>query len=73
MIRKFEEDGIIRTEEKTVYRNPFEGHFEKKEQSALLNQEQTKAVEGMWAEYAKGVRMTYLLHGVTGSGKTEVY
>lgn len=73
VIRRFEEDGIIRTEEKTVYRNPFEGHFEKKEQSVLLNQEQTKAVEGMWAEYAKGVHMTYLLHGVTGSGKTEVY
>lgn len=73
VIKKFEEDGMIRTEEKTVYRNPFEGHFEKKEQFVSLNKEQAEAVEGIWAEYAKGVRKTYLLHGVTGSGKTEVY
>lgn len=73
VMKRFEEDGMIRTEEKTIYRNPFEGHFEKKERSVLLNQEQIQAVEGIWAEYAEGIRKTYLLHGVTGSGKTEVY
>ena len=30
-------------------------------------------MEGIWADYAGGIRGTYLIHGVTGSGKTEVY
>ena len=73
VVRGFEEEGIIRMESRTLYRNPFADHFTKKEKEVLLNSEQTEAVEGIWSEYQKGVRRTYLLHGVTGSGKTEVY
>lgn len=73
VIKKFEEEGILRMESETVYRNPFEGHFHKKEQHLALNEEQQAAVEGIWSDYEQGVRKTYLLHGVTGSGKTEVY
>lgn len=73
VIRKFREEGILRVESEVVYRNPFEGHFGKKERKILLNDEQKCAVEGIWADYEQGIRKTYLLHGVTGSGKTEVY
>lgn len=73
VIRKFEEEGILRLESETLYRNPFAGHFTKKEQTIVLNEEQQKAVEGIWSDYEQGIRKTYLLHGVTGSGKTEVY
>lgn len=73
VIRGFEEEGIIRTESRTLYRNPFAGHFTKKGTEVLLNSAQTEVVEGIWAEYQKDIRRTYLLHGVTGSGKTEVY
>lgn len=73
VIRGLEAEGVIRVETETLYRNPFAGHFEKKEQKVILNAEQTRAVEGIWADYEKGIRRTYLLHGVTGSGKTEVY
>lgn len=38
-----------------------------------LNQEQKELVEGFRQDYEQGIRQTYLLHGVTGSGKTEVY
>jgi len=38
-----------------------------------LNEEQRKAFNTFSTDYAAGVRKTYLLHGVTGSGKTEVY
>lgn len=73
VIRGLEADGILRVESEQLYRNPFAGHFEKKEQKTVLNEEQRLAVEGIWTDYEKGVRKTYLLHGVTGSGKTEVY
>lgn len=73
VIKKFEEEGILKQETRTLYRNPFEGHFEKKEKNVTLTPEQQAAVEGIWADYRAGTRKTYLLHGVTGSGKTEVY
>lgn len=73
VIRKFEEEGILLMESETLYRNPFAGHFTKKERKLILNEEQKAAVEGIWADYEQGIRKTYLLHGVTGSGKTEVY
>lgn len=72
-IRAMERDGVLRTEVRTRYRNPYEGHFTQKKKEILLNQEQAEAVEGIWKDYAAGIRRTYLLHGVTGSGKTEVY
>lgn len=73
VIRKFEEDGILVQESRIQYRNPFEGHFEQKEGTVLLTEEQQAAVDGIFSEYEKGIRKTYLLQGVTGSGKTEVY
>jgi len=39
----------------------------------VLNEEQKIAVETVWKDYSEGVRGNYLLFGVTGSGKTEVY
>ena len=30
-------------------------------------------IESFRKDYAEGIRRTYLIHGVTGSGKTEVY
>ena len=38
-----------------------------------LNPDQKKAYETFAADYDAGKRDAYLLHGVTGSGKTEVY
>ncbi len=73
VIQKMEQDGVLRVETATLYRNPFEGHFQRKTETLLLNPQQQQAVEGIWEDYQRGIRKTYLLHGVTGSGKTEVY
>ena len=73
VIKGFEDKGIVRVESRTLYRNPFADHFTKKEKEVLLNREQAEAVEGIWADHQSGIRKTSLLHGVTGSGKTEVY
>lgn len=39
----------------------------------VLNDEQMAAYDEIVNDYKKGIRKTYLIHGVTGSGKTEVY
>ena len=51
VIRKFEEDGILVQESRIQYRNPFEGHFEQKEGTVLLTEEQQAAVDGIFSEY----------------------
>ena len=38
-----------------------------------LNPFQQEIADAVTGEYDRGIRRTYLLHGVTGSGKTEVY
>jgi len=64
-------DGIVSIQEETCYRNTAKGIQSDKRPD--LNEEQKTAVETFWQDYEEGKRGTYLLFGVTGSGKTEVY
>ena len=71
-LRKLEEAGVIRMETRVAYRDPFP-QFEKKEVTIQLNEEQRAAADVFRRNLAAGTAGTYLLFGVTGSGKTEVY
>ncbi len=64
--------GLIRVEATTEYRNPV-SHLAKKDYAITLNAAQQGVVDAVMTDRANGIHQTYLLKGVTGSGKTEVY
>ena len=39
----------------------------------MLSEEQSRIREKVLGDFDQGIRKTYLVHGITGSGKTEVY
>ena len=41
--------------------------------AVILNQEQQRIVDMFCDDYDRGIRVPYLIRGITGSGKTEVY
>ena len=72
VIRALEEQGVLEIREEQVYRNPVK-QAARSGKKIIFTEEQTSAIRRFRQDYEKGVRNTYLLYGVTGSGKTEVY
>ena len=73
VIRTMASMGILAVEEKRKYRNPFGQEFPQEKKRLVLNQEQQGIVGRIWQEFQEGRQKTWLIHGVTGSGKTAVY
>lgn len=71
-IKTMEEQGIIEIKSERKYRDYNTGESMEMVRHCL-NQEQSLAYEQFALDYDMGERNTYLLYGVTGSGKTEVY
>lgn len=71
VVRAMEEQGVLALETEQVYRNPVKG--KKEERSITFTGEQRHAVDAFWQDYEQEKHGTYLIYGVTGSGKTEVY
>lgn len=67
-----EKEGVIHIKEELFYRKPVEVTGEKREK-ILLNEEQDSVSEMVKKRHKKGESRSYLLFGITGSGKTEVY
>ena len=72
VIRALEEQGVLALEEEQVYRNPVK-ETEQKRREIVFTEEQQNVIGRFRQDYREGQRNTYLLYGVTGSGKTEVY
>lgn len=72
VIKYFEENGYIYIEAESCYRNPVKRQ-EKEEEQRELNPAQKYIVDCILEDYEKDIRKTYLIKGITGSGKTEVY
>ena len=72
VVRALEEQGIVSLESEQVLRNPVR-HKSRREEIPEYTREQQHAIDRFWEDYSQGIRRTYLVYGVTGSGKTEVY
>lgn len=73
VIKQMQELQIIRLVAEQVYRNPSVYQKERKKKEIVLTASQQRIADDFLARYQKGDRMTSLILGVTGSGKTEVY
>lgn len=73
-VRSLESRGLIRFEEVTLEYDPF-GHsaIQRRLEDPVLTSDQQRAVDAIVTALHEDAPQTFLLHGVTGSGKTEVY
>lgn len=71
VIKTLSEKGFIELSKKRAYRTPYSQITRSQEEHFKPNSEQKIAIDSINSSIGKGE--TYLLHGVTGSGKTEVY
>ena len=71
-VSSLEKAGILRKEVITAYRNPVK-RMDSQEADRRLSQEQSEIVREVIKDFDAGNQGTYLVHGITGSGKTEVY
>lgn len=68
-LRELETMGVVRIETEKVYRTPVADKKLAQDYNICLNDSQRRVVEAI----EKSEKQVHLIHGVTGSGKTEVY
>lgn len=73
VVNTLKKNGYVQIYEKQVYRNPLQSKFIERDTAIQLNDEQKYANDRIIESIDNEMFNEFLLYGVTGSGKTEVY
>lgn len=72
-VQSLEKAGLLEVQTEDTYRSALPEKLPVSGSQKQLSENQGRIVDSIAADFRSGVRQTYLIHGVTGSGKTEVY
>ncbi len=72
-IKSLAKKGLISLEQVEIFRDPLEGEIFPDSKNLELNHDQAFALNEIVKAIENGKHQTFLLYGVTASGKTEVY
>ena len=72
-IQSLVKKGLVQTEKKRVHQTDIQQEVLPREKALQLNADQQHAFDTIKTAIAQNTHETILIHGVTGSGKTEVY
>lgn len=72
-LREMEQGGLVAIDEALVRRDPLAGQVIAETTPLPLTHAQAHALDAINAPRQPGASHVYLLHGITGSGKTEIY
>ncbi|WP_349410450.1 primosomal protein N' [Pseudalkalibacillus sp. SCS-8] len=72
-IKSLIDKGLLSESEEEIYRDPYKDRQFERTYPLTLTEEQKKAISPILQDIKDGKHETFLLHGVTGSGKTEIY
>ncbi|WP_174613216.1 primosomal protein N' [Virgibacillus ihumii] len=64
---------LLAASKQEIYRNPYDDSTFEKTEELELTQEQRQAITPIWDSIRHNQHDVFLIHGVTGSGKTEIY
>ncbi len=72
-LKRLTELGLVREKEREIYRDPFKKQVVRRDEPRPLHTHQKQALDTIAASLDRQEFAPFLLYGVTGSGKTEVY
>ncbi|MDR2045143.1 MAG: primosomal protein N' [Clostridium sp.] len=71
-VKRLEQEGALKLVKESGYRNPVKIEVRREEEKEL-SPDQAGVVREILEDFDAGRQETYLLHGITGSGKTQIY